>query len=361
MSADLASIRRQRAGRALSGAGLDALIVGQPRNLVYLTGARRVLVRGSRPFAPLAVLLAGEGDVWMQSFSTGDVPATLGRHLYAQEWNPQRLVEQVRRILGSFGATRIGVDSMTPAWRARLGAVLPSAELVPADTILRRLRTHKAAEELAPLGRAVAAAGAAIADTTAAVAAGTTEARVRARLASAVMTAGASLPHEGVCAVLEETSPLRRLPRDRLIQPGDRVAVDVSAVVDGYEAGVGRTVTVGATSPVGEVAPGGDDPAAPWRDLRSHLVAACRAGGRGADLLAAAHGWEREPALPLAYGYGFGPEAPLAPGDELAAGAVIAVQARIWGHGAGPAGWFGRDMVIVDADGGMLLTGEIPL
>lgn len=349
MNAELASSRRRRAAEALAASGLDAFIVGQPRNLAYLTGARRVLVRGSRPFAPLAVLVGAGGNLWMQSSSAGDIPADLADHLYPQVWNPQRLVEEVTAILGTAGAGRVGVDSMTPAWRARLGAALPAVRIVPADAELRRLRMHKTPEELPSLREAVAAAGAAMAAAAAEVTAGATEADVRARLASSVVESGATLPSEGVCAVLEEGQPLRRLPGRRSVGAGDLVALDVSAAVDGYEAGAGRTVVAGQ----------GPAPGDRWSQARSRLLAACRAGATGTDLLAAAQLLGRDPDLPLAYGYGFGPEAPLAPGDELAAGDVIAVQARGWEPGS--AGWYARDMVLVGDSAGELLTGAIPL
>lgn len=337
MTVDLATGRRERAARAMAGAGLDAFVVGQPRNLTYLTGARRVLVRGSRSFAPLAVLRA-DGEIWMQSSSAGDIPAALSGNLYPQTWDPQNLVGHVAGILGA-GARRIGVDSMTPAWRARLAAALPSAELVQADGVLRAVRVSKEADELACLRAAVAAVSAAMA-----AAAGATTSEIRARLASAVVAAGATLPHEGTCAVLEEDAPLRRLPADRPIAPGDVVAIDLSAAVDGYEAGAGRTA--------------GGSPQR-WEELRARLVARCRAGAHAEDLSGAAAGFGLDPDLPLAYGYGFGPEPPLATGDELHAGDVIAIQARGWERGG--AGWFGRDMVLVGDDEGTLLTAEIPL
>lgn len=336
MTVDLATGRRERATRAMAAAGLDAFVVGQPRNLTYLTGARRVLVRGSRSFAPLAVLRA-DGEIWMQSSSAGDIPAALSANLYPQTWDPQNIVKDVAGILGA-GAQRIGVDSMTPAWRERLGAALPSAELVKADGVLRAVRVRKDAYELACLRAAVTAAASAMA-----VATGATTSEIRARLASAVVAAGATLPHEGVCAVLEEETPLSRLPGDRPIMTGEVVALDVSAVVDGYEAGAGRTV-------------GGSDR---WHDLRERLTGRCRAGAHAEDLSEAAAGFGLDPDLPLAYGYGFGPEAPMSAGDELHSGDVIAIQAR--GYKPGGAGWFGRDMVLVGDDDGTLLTAEIPL
>lgn len=352
MNDHLAGNRRRRAAQALADRGLDALIVGQPRNLAYLTGARRVLVRGSRPFAPLAVLIARDGEVWMQSSSAGDIPEDLADRLYPQAWNPQRLVEEVAGILGPAGAGRVGVDSMTPAWRERLAAALPSARLAAADAVLRPLRMNKTAEELSPLREAVTAAAKAMSAASADVTTGSTEAEVRARLASSVVAAGATLPNEGVCAVLEEGVPLHRLPGRRDIGEGDLVALDVSAVVDGYEAGVGRTFVAAESGP----GPWGREQ---WEDMRSRLLAVCRAGARGADVLAAAEGFARDPALPLAYGYGFGPETPLGPGDELAAGDVLAVQARGWAPGS--AGWFARDMVLVGDNDPELLTRDVPL
>jgi Xaa-Pro dipeptidase len=353
LNGELAAVRRRRAWQALAESGLDALIVGQPRNLAYLTGARRILVRGSRPFAPLAVVVGGGADVWMQSFSEADIPEDLADRLYPQLWNPQRLAERVAGILDAAGATRVGVDSMTPAWRARLGAVLPSADLVPADEVLRGVRKRKTGEELPVLRRAVAVAASAMVAAAPAVSAGATEAEIRARIASAVVTAGANLPSEGVCAVLDEGQPLRRLPADRVIGTGDLVALDVSAVLGGYEGGVGRTLAVdGAGSAVPR-------PSARWEELRSLVLASCRSGATGADLLAATEHCPRDPDLPLAYGYGFGPEPPVAPDDQLVAGDVLAVQARGWEPAS--AGWFARDMVLVGDREGELLTGDLPL
>lgn len=368
--------RRERARAALASAGFDALVVGRPSNLAYLSGARRVVVRGSRPFAPMAVLLVGSGKLHVQSYSPeADAVFGGGDGSYPQSWDPQNVVVSLGALDELAAARRIGVDGMTPDWEERLRKVAPAAALADAEGLLRPLRTTRTDDELLTLRRSLQVCRAACEAATTALRAGAgggAEVRhLRAAVAATVgAVPGATAVHEGWCRIVTPAGRLAPLPAGAAVSDGEVLAVDVAVAVDGLETGCGRTLRAGGTSGAGsgadrEVPTTG--PAASWERIRHAVLRACRPGASGADLAAAAAtaGW-REDVVPLAYLVGFGPEPPLAPEERLGDHSVLAVQGVAPGEGAqggqgaegaqGAPRAYGRDLVLVEADGAELLT-----
>lgn len=347
--------RRARARAALAGAGFDALVVGRPANLAYLSGARRVVVRGSRPFAPVAVLVVGSGELAVQTYSPdadrlfggGDVG-------YPQSWDPRRVAEDLGAIEGLAAARRIGVDGMTAAWEERLAKLAPHASVADAEPVLRPLRSVRSDEEITWLDRPLQAARVALEAARSVLRAGAGERHVRAALARAATgVTGVSLVHEGWCRRVDDDGRLLRMAPEAPMAEGERLALEVAVVADGCEAGVGRTVRCGGPGPDAEAADG------PWVAARDAVVRACRAGVTAAELAraASAAGW-RPGTLPLVHPLGFGPEPPLADDDAVAEGTVLVVQGvagdRV-GEGGG-ARAYGRDLLWVRGGGAELLT-----
>lgn len=329
--------RRARVCAALRDTGVDVLVVGRPANLAFLSGARRVLVRGSRPFAPLALLLPATGELSIQSATEGVAP-----HVFAQSWNPRNVARDLAGVPALANATRVGVDAMTPGWATLLHDLAPGATVVAVDHVLRGVRMVPTSGERPMLQRAIDVALAGYAAVLGALGPGVSERELRASFASTVAGLGVTtLPHEAIISVVRDGGSVGRLPHDMAVRDGDRVVVDAGVVVDGYEAGVARTIRCGEHEVGGP--PG-------WSALRDAVADACRPGATGAALdTAARHAGARDERVPLAHGYGFGPEPPFAPGDTLADGTVLAVQARM--HDG-----FARDMVVVSPGGGTVLT-----
>jgi Xaa-Pro aminopeptidase len=137
---------------------------------------------------------------------------------------------------------------------------------------------------------------------------------------------------------------------------GDLVVLNPGAMFAGYEAGLGRTWAVRGGRPgarAGELA-------GRARQQLDALVAACTPGATGAEIVSAwrAAGGTTSP-LPLVHGLGLGAEGPVVSdgvgaGDELPAGAVVAVQ--VWVGEEGTGGFLERDTVLVAEGGGRPLT-----
>jgi Xaa-Pro aminopeptidase len=148
---------------------------------------------------------------------------------------------------------------------------------------------------------------------------------------------------------------LRRIATDDPIDAGRLVVLDPGGFHRGYEGGIGRTRVAGA------------EPTAAQRALARRcraavdaVVAACRPGATGADLVAAwSAAGEALPREPLAVGIGLGVEPPvvgagLGATATLADGAVLAVTGWVAEEGVG--GVLERDLVHVTGAGPELLT-----
>lgn len=353
--------RRSRLFEAMGARGLDALVLGRPANIAYASGARQLWTAGARPFGPGCVVVRDTGAVHLLSTWDEGVPAEIPHeHLYGLSWNPANIARSLGAIPGLAATRTVGTDSGTPGFDQLLAAIAPSAELVDACPALSAARTVKTADELACIETATAVAEAALTALVDALWAGISERELVGVYLAAI--AGRDLPTpptEGVACATPRRGPvrLRQLAGDRLVGPGELVVLNPGALYAGYEGGVGRTW----------IAEPSDGPTPAQRRLADRcgaaldaLIARCRAGATGADLLAA---WERTgeplPPAPIAHGLGLGAEAPVigagvGAGAVLAAGSVLAVQAWVQEEGAG--GFLEREVVVVGEDGPKVLS-----
>jgi hypothetical protein len=92
----------------------DVLLLGRDEHVERLTGIRRVKVAGTRP--------------WMPACVVGDA----GVHLLPFTWDPARLAQAVLAAPGVADARVVGVDGMSPRYRALLAALLERVEVVDA-------------------------------------------------------------------------------------------------------------------------------------------------------------------------------------------------------------------------------------
>jgi Xaa-Pro dipeptidase len=350
--------RRARAIAQMEAHDLDVLVLGRQANVRYVTGAPQLWVAGTRPFAPICVLVRATGEIHLNSTWDEGIPEEIGHdHLYGLAWNPMTIVEVLKGIEGAAEAKRVGTDAMSPSFAQLLPIAFPSAEFVDAEVAMKAARRTKTADEIRVLRGALGVAKRGLAAAVSELGAGVTEQALNGVLMEA-MTAGGystSATQDGAWITSPEHS-WRVGRRDRRIAEGDLVAFAAGALADGYVGEVGRTW------PVGDV-PGADALFRRSNDLWESLIERCRPGASAADLLAAydATG-EALPPIPVAHGLGLGfdppvisPDLPQTSADErLDPGTVLAVTAYVWERGVGAV--FHRDAVLIGDDGPEVLT-----
>jgi len=244
------------------------LLLGREGNVRYVSGAHRLLLTGERAFAPGCVVVRATGAVHLLSVTDFGVPPELPRdHLYPSSWSPATLIARVAAIPGVTEAKTIGVDGLTPLFEA----LLPPAELVDGEAIMRTVRRIKTPDEVDMVRDAATVADAVM---NAALDAAAADGPVKA-VAMEAMAA-----HGVTTAAFEPT--VRR--------HGNHVTVAVGVLREGWEADVTRTMP----------------------DVPNPAIHRCRPGTRVADLPGPTHG--------LGLGYEV-----LAPSDVLKPGMVLSI------------------------------------
>jgi Xaa-Pro aminopeptidase len=350
--------RRERAMAQMAAHDLDVLVLGRQANVRYVTGAPQLWVAGTRPFAPICVVVRATGEIHLNSTWDEGIPEEIGHdHLYGLAWNPMTLIEVLKKIEGAARAKRVGTDAISPTFAQLLPMAFPNAELVDAETAMKAARRTKTADEVRVLRGALGVAERGLAAAVSELAVGTTEQALNGVLMEA-MTAGGystSATQDGAWITSRENA-WRVGRRDRRIAEGDLVAFAAGALADGYVGEVGRTW------PVGDV-PGADALFGRANDLWERLIDVCRPGASAADLLTAYEAaGEALPPIPVAHGLGLGfdppvisPDLPQTSADErLDPGTVLAVTAYVWEPGVGAV--FHRDAVLIGDDGTEVLT-----
>jgi Xaa-Pro aminopeptidase len=288
----------------MADADIDVLVLGREANARYVSGADRLWLAGTRPFAPGCVLPAATGEVHLLSITDDGLPSDIGvDHLFPISWNPMNIFGNLAAIPGVYGARRVGVDGMTPLFEQLFAGVLPDAELVDAEVLLREQRRVKDPDEVDAIRAAVVAAETALEQTNAALQPGVREVELKACFEGSMTGRHLTAPaFEGTFCVADPGAPPRTFVTDREIRAGDHVHVRAGVIRAGAEGLVTRTLVCG-----GE----------PVRAPRlSAAVARCRAGTRVGELRDSGIGLE---------GTGLGHEE-LDPEDVLAPGMVVAVE-----------------------------------
>src|SRR6202042_1924015 len=103
--------RRERALAQMEEHDLDVLVLGRQANVRYVTGAPQLWVAGTRPFAPICVVVRATGEIHLNSSWDEGIPEEIDHdHLYGLAWNPMTLIEVLRNIDGAATAARVGTD-----------------------------------------------------------------------------------------------------------------------------------------------------------------------------------------------------------------------------------------------------------
>ncbi len=352
--------RRERALAQMEAHDLDVLVLGRQANIRYVTGAPQLWIAGTRPFAPMCVVVRASGEIYLNSTDDEGVPDEIGHdHLYGLAWNPMTLIEVLKHIDGAATARRVGTDAITPTFAALLPEAFPNAELVDGEPAMRTARRIKTADEIAAMGPALRVAEKGLAAALAELRPGVSEQALAGAALEAMAAGGVSTPAtQDVAWVTSREHPWRRGSSE--VQPGDLVALAAGALADGYVAEVGRTRHAG------------DPVQASTRELfqRSDalyhsMIAACRPGAPTTGLLAAYEAaGEALPPMPVAHGLGLGFDPPVVSAtlsaegelDQLEAGMVLAISGYVWQEGIGAV--FRRDTVHITNDGAEVLTSD---
>jgi Xaa-Pro aminopeptidase len=289
-----AAEHRERTRAAMAAAGIDVLVLGREANARYVSGANRLWLAGTRPFAPSCVLVGETGAVHLLSVTDDGVPVDVRpANLYPISWNPMNLVAAAAVATAGTTVRTLGVDGMSPLFAQLLAAVYPDAELADGEALLRDVRRTKTAGDLVAIRAAVGVAEDALA---AVAAAGPTT--------GAVGLAGAFVARMGQLGVTTPAFP----PAIDVVE--DRVSARVGVLRSGWAGVLARTWP--------------DDGGT--RAAAAAGVAAGRPGARVSDVTAAGVTVD---------GLGMGHEA-LRADDVLGPGMVVYVEARgdgaVWGE-----------------------------
>jgi Xaa-Pro aminopeptidase len=350
--------RRARAMAQMEAFDLDVLVLGRQANVRYVTGAPQLWVAGTRPFAPICVVVRATGEIHLNSSWDEGMPEEIDHdHLYGLAWNPMTLIEVLRNINGAATARRVGTDALSPTFGQLLPIAFPNAELVDGELAMRTARRIKTTEEVEALRGATRVAEAGLAAALSELSPGITEQSLTGAMLEAMAAGGVSTSatQDGAWVTSREHR-WRQGSRDRLVADGDLVAFASGALADGYVGEVGRTVSVGDV-------PGADELFERSNTLWDKLVAACKPGAPASDLLAAYEvAGEPLPPMPVGHGLGLGFDPPVVSPDlpetsaeaHLDPGTVLAVTGYVWAQGVGAV--YQRDAVLITDDGAEVLT-----
>ncbi|HET7427908.1 MAG TPA: Xaa-Pro peptidase family protein [Gaiellales bacterium] len=346
--------RLARLSDALAAHEVDALLVTDLVNVRYLTG-----YTGSNG----AVVARPDGAVFLTDFRYLERVAPLRAYIEVQQAT-QDLIRHVGSRWAELGpgASRIGFEAehLSVAALGLLSEAAGPVELVPLTGVVEHLRVVKDDDEVAAIRRSAAVLETIYERIAGEGLAGRREVDVAWRVHELLHEMGATgLSFDPIVASGDAGALPHAEPRDRAIERGDLVTLDIGGVLDGYCSDCTRTF---ATGPVA------DDLAEAYDlVLRAQLAAldAVRPGVTGVDADAAArdvieaagHGGHFQHGT----GHGVGlqiHEAPrLSPTSTatLEQGMIVTVEPGVYLPGRG--GVRIEDLVVVTADGCERLTG----
>lgn len=347
---DIVLDRHARARAAAGAVDIDVLLLGRRDNVRYVAGVEQLWMAGTRPFGAVATFAVASGEInVMSTWEEGMSDLVDFDHLHGLTWNPATMAERLRANGAVVGATRIGVDALSPAFAELLRAVAPNAQIVPADQCLHGARRVKLPAEVERIRAAVAIGDRACEAAKAALGSGVRESAVAAAAMATAQREGRLQPAGPV--TVRRTDD-RRYSRpegstDAVVDAGSLVRIDVSFLADGYEGGLGRTVSVDLAGPtINRLRDELDE-------RHGALTDACRAGATGAELAAAA------PEHWMVRGLGLGFEPPIIDGRTglnigLEAGMVLSVESAVFLDGMGTMSR--RDTVLITENTPEVLT-----
>ncbi len=226
--------RLTAARAAVRAAGLDALLVGPSADLRYLVGY------DAHAMERLTLLvLPAEGDPWLLVPALEEPAARASgaaEQVEVRTWgetdDPVAMVASGLRHGSADGAVAVA-DQLFSVFTLALQDALPTTVFRPGGPVLRELRMHKDASELAALRAVGAAIDAVHAEVPGLLRPGRSEAEVARDIGELILA-----EHDEVAFIIVGSGPNGASPHhavsDRVLVPGDAVVVDIGGVKDGY-------------------------------------------------------------------------------------------------------------------------------
>src|SRR4051812_26029407 len=267
----------------MEAAGIDILLTGREANARYIAGVPRLWLAGSRPFGPGCILVRASGAIHLVSTWDEGVPDDIPHeNLHGITFNAKNTLAMLTGIEGAAAARTIATDGLMPSTTRLLRTAFPAAELVDGEQLMRRARSTKTPDEVDAIRQSVRGAEDALGAAAKAFTAGVTERQLTAVFMEAMAAAGVTTPTtQDVAWITSPKDSWARSTRDAAVAPGDLVAFDAGVIRNGYVGEIGRTAAVGGVDSVGGAL------TQRWDELWDRLLAACRPGAAGSDLLEA--------------------------------------------------------------------------
>ncbi len=362
---DFGSLRRARTDRLfgwMEELGLDVCVLGREANVRYATGARRLWTSLTRPFGPTCIAVRATQDVHLLSFSASyeGIPEELQPDdIYAVTWNPMNLIDHIRGMPETAEAQRVGVDGLSPLFDGLLRMAFPAAELVGIQPELLGLRRVKLAAEIECLRIAAATAEASIVAAIQELRPGTTGKQLQARYLARMCELGTSqFAQQGTFNAFGPGGELSFITSDAPLPSGAAVALAGGVLWAGYEGSLARTWWCGTAEPPAALR----RLAKEWQRACTTLLAACRHGVSGAELLPLLDAAGADRMHSAVYAVGLGHEGPLAAGwldggalerQVLQTGMVVGIRILLRRNGFG---YLAEDMALVGGQGAEPIT-----
>ncbi len=225
--------------------GLDAVLISQPENCRYLSG-----FTGSAGY----LVISAEEAIIATDFRYFEQSALQSPNFKLVKVQGGGMSQWLSKALSIVKAKRFGFEAghVTFDFYTRLRKMM--AELNAAETprlmstqnLVESLRVTKDAEELKQIELAARIADAAMEDVVPTIKLGMTEKQVAWELEKSMREHGAdSVSFDTIVASGPNGALPHHRPRDRAIQKGDPIVIDMGAKVNGYCSDITRTVTVG--------------------------------------------------------------------------------------------------------------------
>jgi Xaa-Pro dipeptidase len=356
------AVERQR--KALTAAGLDALIAISPENVTYTAGIV-VPSQSLMRWRHAAAIVTADGRTAMLAIDMEET--TVRGHGRTKELRVYREftddpMEKLAELLTECGLARarfgIEMEYLPAKDFLTLQQKLPEARIVAADAIFHKLRQVKTSAEIELLRALSKLTDRAIGETLNSARAGMSEMELAGGLVGRVLAGGAENFKLMIVASGERSQYPNVGPTERKLRSGDLIRMEIFGMKRGYHAGVCRTAVVERATPEQEKI---------WENLIEckHLVmesikpgAACRDVYQKFLRHFGALGFE-----PISFvGHGIGlflHEEPYLGryGDEiLAEGMVVAIEPLVYIPGR--MGLQNKDMLLVTKNGCELLSDE---
>ena len=242
----MSSINRiRRLRERLEDNSLDAILVSQPENRLYLSG-----FSGSQGF----LIVSRDHAFIATDFRYFEQSARQSPEYTLLKMEGPKPLKWFNEALGEIKPRRLAFEASDVTYGLysalkRSLAELPSAErprLMSTRGLVEALREVKEPDEIAEIDRAASFADAALAKVVPAIEPGMTEKQVAWELEKAMRDAGAdSISFDTIVASGPNGALPHHRPSDKPIGKGEPVVIDMGARINGYCSDITRTVIVG--------------------------------------------------------------------------------------------------------------------